>query len=159
VIYYNQGKGIRPKEREENKMLVRVWNGFVLKGYTKKEKGVFKKRLVREEIYVATGITPFVCDESEIEEKLTEAIEKKMKTTPGWGIDFEGWTEICKDRKTLAKKYPYEEEYWLDCMTSEEPASIEYISEYPMEKILKVLNGQQFAQFCKENNLSEIILK
>jgi GTPase Era involved in 16S rRNA processing len=93
------------------------------------------------------------------DEKLAEAIEKKMKTTPGWGIDFEGWTEICKDRKTLAKKYPYEEEYWLDCMTSEEPASIEYISEYPMEKVLKVLNGQQFAQFCKENNLSEIILK
>ena len=139
-------------------MLVRVWKGFVLKGYTNKEKGVFKKKLVREDIYVSTGITPIICDESEVKERLAEAIEKKMKTTPGWGIGFEGWTEICKDKDTLTKKYPFEDEYWLECVTSDEP-TIEYISEYPMEKILKILNGQQFAQFCKENNLSEIILK
>lgn len=139
-------------------MLVRVWKGFVLKGYTNEEKGLFKKRLVRDDIYVSTGITPIICDESEVKEKLAEAIEKKMKTTPGWGIDFEGWTEICKDKDVLAKKYPYEDEHWFECMLSDEPI-IEYISEYSMEKILRILNGQQFAQFCKENNLSEIILK
>lgn len=139
-------------------MLVRVWKGFVLKGYTNKEKGVFKKKLVREDIYVSTGITPIICDESEVKERLAEAIKKKMKTTPGWGIGFEGWTEVCKDKDTLTKKYPFEDEHWLEYVTSDEP-TIEYISEYPMEKILKILNGQQFAQFCKENNLSEIILK
>ena len=53
---------ITEREREENKMLVRVWKSFVLKGYTNKEKGVFKKRLVREDIYVSTGITtPIIC--------------------------------------------------------------------------------------------------
>ena len=60
-------------------MLVRVWKDFVLKGYTNKEKGVFKKKLVKEDIYVSTGITPIICDESEVKEKLAEAIEKKIK--------------------------------------------------------------------------------
>lgn len=139
-------------------MLVRVWKGLVLKGYTTTEKGFIRKRMVREDIYLSCGISGLICDESEVEEKLAEAIEKKMKETRGWGNSFEGWTEICTDREILKKKYPYEDEYWLDSVTSEKPV-IEYISEYPMEKILKILNGQQFAQFCKENNLSEIKLK
>lgn len=139
-------------------MLVRVWKGLVLKGYTTMEKGFIRKKAVREDIYLSCGISGLICDESEVEEKLAEAIKQKMSETKGWGNNFEGWTEICTDCEVLKKRYPFEDEYWLECVTSDEP-TVEYISEYPMEKILKILNGQQFAQFCKENNLSEIILK
>lgn len=139
-------------------MLVRVWKSIVLKGYTTVEKGFFKKRMVREDIYLSCGISGLICDETEVEEKLAEALQQKMKETEGWGINFEGWTELCTDRKILQKRYPYKDDYWFDCVTSGKP-QIEYVSDYSMEKVLKVLNGQQFAQFCKENNLTEIKLK
>lgn len=135
-------------------MLVRVWKSLVLEGTTTVEKGIIRKRLVKEKMYVSRGIN-LICDESEVEEKLAQAIEGLKANTKSWGINFEGW-EICKDREILEKKYPFEDDRWLDKVTSDAPV-IEYISEYPMEKVIKILNGAQFAQFCKENHLDEII--
>ena len=136
-------------------MLVRVWKSLVLEGTTTVEKGIIRKRLVKEKIYVSRGISALVCDESEVEEKLAQAIEDLKANTRSWGINFEGW-KICKDREILEKKYPFEDDEWLDRVTSDIPV-IEYISEYPMEKVIKILNGVQFAQYCKENKLDEII--
>lgn len=135
-------------------MLVRFWKSLVLEGTTTVEKGIIRKRLVKEKTYVSRGIN-LICDESEVEEKLAQAIEELKANTRHWGINFEGW-EICKDREILKKKYPFEDDRWLDKVTSDAPV-IEYISEYPMEKVIKILNGAQFAQFCKENHLDEII--
>lgn len=135
-------------------MLVRVWKSLVLEGTTTVEKGIIRKRLVKEKMYVSRGIN-LICDESEVEEKLAQAIEERKANTRHWGINFEGW-EVCKDREVLEKKYPFEDDEWLDKVTSDAPV-IEYISEYPMEKVIKILNGAQFAQFCKENHLDEII--
>lgn len=138
-------------------MLVRVWKGLALEGTTYVEKGIFNKRLVKKNIYLSCGISGLICDESEVKEKLAAAIEEKLKTSKGWGVNFEGW-KICTDRKALEKHYPFEDAEWFDTVMSDTPV-IERISEYPMEKVLKILNGAQFAQFCKENNLSEIKIK
>lgn len=146
-------------------MLVHYHRGFVLKGYADvTHKKWFKKTVVREPVYCSTGIYG-ICDESEVEAEVAKKIKERMSynnTKVGdtsWG-DFEnftGWTEICTDEAELRPHFPYSDDEFFKRMCAES-ATITPVNSWPMKKIIDNLTGVQFAQFCKENDISGIVL-
>lgn len=139
-------------------MLVYYHKGFTLKGYGDfiERKG-FKKIVYRHPMYLSTGVNG-ICDEADVEAEVAKKVEAEMSRTDHWAdANFSGWTEICTDEAELRKAYPWSDNDFITKMHANE-THIEYINKWPMKKILENLNGVQFAQFCKENDIPREIL-
>ncbi len=124
--------------------LVVATQKFVMEGYTEvKERSHWwsKPKYVRKLINCITWET-CICDDSEAEFILEQKIKEKIKNTNGWGRNFEGWTSY---RKFLKPGESYD---WPD--GGECKMRIDYIRDWKMEKIIKVLDANQFAKLCKE---------
>lgn len=127
-----------------------VWAGqiFVLEGYTqlKEKENLFTKpKNVRRQISLLTGVES-ICDETEVATVIEEKIKETMKKTNGWGENFEAWSSLRKYCKPgEVDEYPEGEEFELE---------IRYIRDWKMEKIMKKLDGNQFAILCKELGIS-----
>lgn len=133
-------------------MLVYFHKGFLMEGTThfKKRKHLFAKaELVKHTIYLTTGVHG-ICNESEIEAEVERLTQKQLKSG-GWGYNFECWHRVVPylEACDLAKKLKWDPDYPIP--TNE--VKTEPINEWPMEKIIKELNGKQFAQFCRENDM------
>ena len=133
-------------------MLVYFHKSFLMEGTTHfKERKHFwhKPELVKHTIYLTTGIWG-ICDEGELEAEVERLTQKQLKSG-GWGINFDCWHRVVPylEACDLAKKLKWDPDHPIP--TNE--IKTEYINEWPMEKIIKELNGKQFAQFCKENNI------
>lgn len=140
-------------------MLISYHRGFILKGYADfTERKFFKKVMKRSPIYFSTGICG-VCDDSELETEVAKKIDEKMQSG-GWGNNFSGWQEICTDEEELREAFAYTQEsddfYKRNCSES---ITVTPIKEWKMSRIIKELNGEQFAQFCRENGIAELKLK
>ena len=104
-------------------MLVEIYRGVILKGYStliKREHWYSKGKKERYQIKLNTGIRG-ICDESEIESTIDKLLKMEMKD-PGWGENFEGWTD-------------YEWRYDL---------KVTYIKDMKMKEIIEKLTGEQF---------------
>lgn len=137
-------------------MLIKYYKGFVMEGETtfKKRKHFWSRpREERTKIYVITGVTG-ICDESELASTLDKAISKELKRG-GWGKDFSGWQRVVPNEEALKI---YQERGWIG-ISEKDDVSIEYIHNWPMEKVLKELTFEQFAQLCKENEIDHCKVK
>lgn len=117
--------------------MVIAHQSFVLSGYTTLTNKIFGKPVsARQKISLLTGVT-VVCDESEIEEKIKEAIEQSQQAK-GWGSNFEGWSEISyivpDGYENSGHKYEL---------------SIRYVKDISMEEIVKRLTGEEFRKFVE----------
>ena len=133
-------------------MLVYFHKDFLMEGMThfKKRKHLFAKaELIKHNIYVTTGVWG-ICDESEVEAEVERLTQEQLKSG-GWGYNFECWHRVVPylEACDLAKKLNWDPDYHIP--TNE--LKTEPINEWPMEKIIKELNGKQFAQFCRENGI------
>lgn len=139
-------------------MLVHYHRGFVLKGYADfTERKWFKKVTTREPLYLSTGING-ICDETEVEVEVAKKVREEMSKTHHWGdANFSGWNEICINVDELRKNFPCQDEDFVQKMAKSE-VHIVPVNTWPMKKIINNLTGIQFAQFCKENDISGIIL-
>lgn len=132
-------------------MLVKYHKGFIMQGESDlegKDHFFSKKRIERRPIYLSTGVHG-ICDENEVEEKISEAIAEEMKSK-GWGGNFSGWNRLLTVEEA-EKAYPDSD---LD-FSKLNTITTEYVNSWKMERILKELTGEQFAQFCKENGIAE----
>lgn len=127
--------------------LVQASQSFVLEGFSQfKEKkhwwskGEYKRKEIRLRCWVEA-----ICDDSEAEVIIEEKIRKSMKQS-GWGKDFEGWTSYRKYYK------PGELEDYPDGKVAE--LKLDYIRNWKMEKVIKELDGNQFAVLCEELGIS-----
>lgn len=134
-------------------MLVYFHKVFVLEGENTQEysKYVFGKIINKRCKIYAFRSASGLCDESEVNSLIELKTADKLANSPGWGKDFSGWQRVV----------PYDElpgiAESLGWEVRDLPAgkvTIEYIKDWPMEKILKTLTGEQFAKFLRENNLS-----
>lgn len=139
-------------------MLVQYHRGFVLKGYGDfTHRKLFKKVTTREPMYLSTGING-ICDEADVEAEVAKKVRAEMARMEHWADDnFSGWLEICTNADELRKYFPCQDEDFVQKMVKSE-VSITPVNEWPMKKIIEKLTGVQFAQFCKENDISGIIL-
>lgn len=138
-------------------MLVHYRRGFVLKGYADfTERKFFKKVTSRHPIYISSGVSG-ICDEADVEAEVAKKIKLEMQDAACWGDNFSGWLEICTDASELGKAYPYSDDEFIRKMCLSETI-VTPVKEWTMKKIIENLNGVQFAQFCKENDISGIIL-
>ena len=133
-------------------MLVYFHKSFLMEGKTHfKERKHFwnKAELVEHTIYLTTGVWG-ICDESEVEAEVERLTKENLKTS-GWGYHFKGWHRIVPylEACDIAKKLKWDKDYHIP--TNE--VRTEPVNEWPMEKILKELNGKQFAKFCRDNNI------
>lgn len=139
-------------------MLVEYTKSFVMEGETtlKKRKHFWcKPREERTKIHLITFVTG-ICDESELTSAIDKAISKELKKG-GWGEDFSGWQRVVPHEEALKI---CQERGWVGIRLSEKDhISIEYIHNWPMEKILKELTFEQFAQLCKENDIDPYKVK
>ena len=139
-------------------MLVHYHRGFVLKGYgdfTKRK--WFKKVTTREPMYLSTGVNG-ICDETEVEAELVKKIGEEMARMEHWAdANFSGWLEICTNADELRKYFPWQNEDFVQKMVKSEVTTTP-VNEWSMKKIIDNLTGAQFAQFCKENDISGIVL-
>ena len=133
-------------------MLVYFHKRFLMEGTThfKVRKHFWQKpEFVKHNIYCTTGIWG-ICDESEVEAEVERLTKENFKTS-GWGYRFHGWHRVVPyiEACDLARTLKWDDDYSIP--TNE--VRTEPINDWPMEKILKELNGKQFAQFCRENNV------
>lgn len=118
-------------------MLVHVSQSFAMTTLRKRKVryGLFK---YCDEYYCDYCISwvNFVCDESEVDEQIAKHIKEKMAKEK----HYDGYTfEIPPGR--------YQGQYANGYTFS---PKITYIKDMPMEKILNLLTGEQFARFLKE---------
>lgn len=111
-------------------MLVYAHKGITLIGYSyfAEKVSLFKSEVKRKEIRLNTGIN-VICDESEIEDKIAEAVQEEMKQR-GWGSNFEGW----KDYKDIP----------------EHSLIVQPIKYWIMRRALEELTVEQFYILMKE---------
>lgn len=134
-------------------MLVYFYKGLTLEG----EASFFEKKHFwskpvedRRNIHLFTWIEG-ICDESEVEQEIARRTKESLEKNTGWGTNFSGWLRVLTRDEALRIA---KEEKWtnLDRIPKDEPR-VEYLATWKMDKILKTLTGEQFVQFCKENNL------
>lgn len=133
-------------------MLVYFHKSFLMEGatYFKERKHFWQKpELVKHNIYCNTGVWG-ICDEGELEAEVERRTREQLKSG-GWGYKFQGWHRVVSylEACDLAKVLKWDKDYPIP--TNE--VRTEPVNEWPMEKILKELNGKQFAQFCRENEI------
>ena len=120
-----------------------------------KIKSLFKRSYVTQRMNVhRIEFISGICDESEVEQKVTDMIQRLIKYVPycGNGENFSGWNKAIDDIKEVRKIYPNSSAERF--VTETEPINL-----WRMDRILENLNGAQFAQFCKENGLGTDMLK
>lgn len=131
--------------------LVQIRQSFVMEGYSeiRKRKHWWNKyEYERTLIICLTGIC-VICEipnEKDIHKIVEQKIQEEMQQSSGWGRNFEGWSSYRKYYKT-GESYEYPDGKELEL-------SIEYVRDWKMEKILKELDGNQFAALCKELGIS-----
>ena len=133
-------------------MLIYFHKSFLMEGTTFfKERKHFWNRseLVKHNIYCTTGISG-ICDDSALDAEIERLTQEELKSG-GWGYNFDCWHRVVPylEAKELAKALKWDKDYPIP----ENEVRIEHVNEWPMEKIIHALNGKQFAQFCKENNI------
>lgn len=118
-------------------MLVHVSQSFAMTVfYKRKVKDGFCKYHYQDDLSYCITWVNFVCDESEVDEQISKHIKEKMAKEK----HYDGYTfEIPPGR--------YEGQYANGYTFS---PKITYIKDMPIEKILKLLTGEQFARFLKE---------
>lgn len=119
-------------------MMVYATQSFILSGYTTvyiKKKRFGKPIPERQKISLHSWVH-VICDESEVEEKIKEAVEEDKSLAKGWGLNFEGWSEVSyiipDDSPNAGQRYEL---------------LIEYVKDMKMEKIMKRLTGEEFKRF------------
>ena len=134
-------------------MLVYFYKRFIVEGENTQEysKYIWGKTInQRRKIYAFRSVKG-ICDESELDRLIDLKTADRLANSPGWGKDFSGWQRVV----------PYDElpviAESLDWDVRDLPTgdiTIEYVKDWPMDKILKTLTGEQFVKFLKENNIS-----
>ena len=130
-------------------MLVKFNQSAVFQMKIDVTKGFFKKKTVSETVYTKLSVARGVCDESEIDTKIQNGIYE-------WTKNFEnqGYYDIvlCQDLKILKERYPYESISNLENCANFTPTK-KSLSEMKVSEALETLNGKQFAQYCRENEI------
>ena len=132
-------------------MLVRFHKGFTLEGEA--NVATYKHwwsrpKKVRQTIYLHTGVRG-ICDESEVEKEVERLTAVELKSR-GRGEDFFGWQRVVPYNELLEIA---EEKGWKDRDFATGKITTEPVNKWKMEKILKELTGEQFAQYSRENNV------
>ena len=120
-------------------MLVYVRQGFAETWPCKeKVKDGFRKYHFEELTeYCKTGVS-FICDEKDIEKEVVRHIEDYIKDNRRVvGYSFEIPAGRYPDDESCANGYQFKR-------------YVDYVKDMKMSKILDLLTGEQFAQFCKE---------
>lgn len=133
-------------------MLVSFHKGFIMEGentVTNKKHFWSKPESVRQKIYTTTGVYG-ICDDSELDEKLKEGIDKCLASS-GWGKEFSGWQKVLTYEESLEVS---EREGWGTMYTDHYIPTTEVttksLDNWTVEKAAKELNGKQFAQYCRD---------
>ena len=133
-------------------MLVSFHKGFIMEGentVTERKHFWSKPEHKRQKIYCTTGVHG-ICDESELEEKIKEGIDKCLASS-GWGKDFSGWQRALTYEESLEIS---EREGWGKMYTDRyiptTEVTIKNLDNWTVEKAAKELNGRQFAQYCRD---------
>lgn len=132
-------------------MLVCFSKGFIMEGETGfKERKRFwsKAEEIRHKIYCRTFVSG-ICDESELDTEIERKTQDQLKTS-GWGINFAGWHRVVPYEEALEI---YKENGWDIDDVPLGKVRTEYVNQWKMDKILKTLNGEQFAKLCREIDL------
>lgn len=133
-------------------MLVYFKKVFVLEGENTQEysKHIWGKTTNKRRKIYAFRSASGICDESEVDRLIDLKTADRLANSSGWGKDFSGWQRVV----------PYDELHSiaesLDWDVHDLPTdkvTIEYIKDWPMDRILKTLNGEQFVKFLTENNI------
>lgn len=130
--------------------LVMASQVFVMEGYAEIPKYAHwwsRAKYVRDITRLLTGVSA-ICDEVDVPAIIEEKIKQEMEEDKGfsWHRNFEGWTsyrKYCKPGEF--DDYPEGKNFEL---------RIDYIRDWKMEKIVKTLDGNQFAILCKELGIS-----
>lgn len=133
-------------------MLVEFYKGFIMEGEnTITERKYFWSRPEsrRQKIYCTAGVHG-ICDESELDEKIKEGIEKCLASS-GWGKEFSGWQRVLTYEESVEVS---EREGWGKMYTNHylptTEITLKYLDDWTVEKAAKELNGRQFAQYCRD---------
>lgn len=132
-------------------MLVRFHKGFTMEGVSTVDTYKHwwsRPKKVRQTIYLHTGVRG-ICDESEVEKEVERLTAVELKSR-GWGEDFSGWQRVVPYNELLEIA---EEKGWKDRDFPAGKITTEPVNKWKMEKILKELTGEQFAQFSRENDV------
>ncbi len=137
-------------------MLVHFCKRILLEGEAVREsvKKPFKKSTKEVRKIGLPTTVKGVCDESEVEYEV-ERLTKLALSNTGYGEGFSGWKRVV----------PFEEwqSFYEELNWTFEPLNditiVEYISTWPMDKILKTLTGRQFITFLIENGSGVYRLK
>lgn len=132
-------------------MLICFSKGFTMEGETGfKERKHFwnKAEEVRHKIYCNTFVSG-ICDESELDTEIERKTQEQLKTS-GWGINFTGWHRVVPYEEMFEI---YKEKGWDIDGLHDGKVRTEYVNQWKMDKILKTLTGEQFAQLCREIDL------
>ena len=132
-------------------MLVRFHKGFTMEGVSTVDTYKYwwsRPKKVRQTIYLHTGVRG-ICDESEVEKEVERLTAVELKSR-GWGEDFSGWQRVVPYNELLEIA---EEKGWKDRDFATGKITTEPVNKWKMEKILKELTGEQFAQFSRENDV------
>ena len=131
-------------------MLVNFTQAAVFEMQINAQEGLFKKRTVTHTEYIRLFYARGVCDESEVNAKIQKGFAEVLAEYEKYGYyDI----KICTDVDILAKKYPYETKEEIKRFTEHKP-KITYLKDMKMSKILELLTGEQFVQFCNETKQS-----
>lgn len=133
-------------------MLVKFHKGFIMEGentYTKRKHFWCKPENIRHKIYSFTGVSG-ICDDSELEEKLEEEINKCLASS-GWGNDFSGWQRVLSYEESveISNSEGWGKMYTDHYLPTTE-VTIKTLDNWTVEKAAKELNGKQFAQYCRD---------
>ena len=138
-------------------MLVSFGKGFIMEGEASfKERKHFwdKPQEIIHKIYCTTGISG-ICDETELDAEVERLTQEQLKSS-GWGHKFHGWQRVVPydESVEIYAEHGWDTEYIPTC-----EVRLQYIRDWKMDKILKVLTGKQFLQFCKEIDLEPYKVK
>jgi|GEM_PF-6218474 len=124
-------------------MLVRAYQHFILVGYADVSKRkLFKKVIERKEIF-HEDVVAVICDETEVTEKIACAIQTTKDHVYPSAIKFYGWHDCIttNDRWEEVPKHVFRRDL---------NKKFEYIKDWRMETVSRLLTAEQYAQLSKE---------
>lgn len=132
-------------------MLVHFHKGITLEGETtvvKRKHFWSRPEEFREKIYCHTAVSG-ICDDAEVNSEIDRLVSEQKTILHGWGKDFSGWQRTVDNNEMPAIA---EKAGWANVRINK--LIIEPVSNWTMEEILKKLTGKQFAQFCKDCDIT-----